>query len=424
MGGRRPIVFREASQLYAAYSKEQPIILEVARPYREYLKWLNSQSSEEAHTFWRENLKGFHEPTRLPSGVPGGYEGDDRYAEYVLPFSAETTNALQLVARRLQVTLSTLVQGAWALLLNRQSGASDVVFGAAFAGRPVDLRGAESIVGPFVNNVPVRVHFNSDWSIGEFLRRLHACVLELSPFQFTPLLEIQDCSDVPWQYRLFESLVVFQNYLVDEAARRFGGHIDITEFIGPIHTNYPVLLLAEPGVGLKLTLIYDRKRVAEAVVQQWGRDLMSIMEQLPALLDRPLEGLQEILSPPVEVSTKPRKRIHADSQNYMPPQTELEKSIAVVWQRMFGLEQVSVEDNLFDLGGHSLMLVQMHGRLRVALKLEFPLMSLFMHPTIRSLARHFDQVPNQTFETAGALRSRAQQQKDALAQLRNKRGKK
>ena len=89
---------------------------------------------------------------------------------------------------------------------------------------------------------------------------------------------------------------------------------------------------------------------------------------------------------------------------------------------MFGLEQVSVEDNLFDLGGHSLMLVQMHGRLRVALKLEFPLMSLFTHPTIRSLARHFDQVHSQTFATAGVLRSRAQQQKHALTQLRSKRG--
>ena len=420
-----PIVFREASQLYEAYSREQPIILEAARPYREYLKWLGSQSPQEAHTFWRENLKGFHEPTRLPSGVPCAYEGGDRYAEYVVPISAETTNALQLVARRLQVTLSTLVQGAWALLLNRQSGASDVVFGAAFAGRPVDLRGAEFIVGPFVNNVPVRVRINSDWSIGEFLRRLHACVLELSLFQFTPLLEIQDCSDVPWQYRLFESLVVFQNYLVDEAARRFGGHIDIAEFIGPIHTNYPVLLLAEPGVGLKLTLIYDRKRVAEAVVQQWGRDLLSIMEHLPALLARPLGGLQKILSPPVEVSTKPRKRVHADSQNYMPPQTELEKSIAIVWQRMFGFEEVSVEDNLFDLGGHSLLLVRMHDRLRVALKRDFPLVTLFMHPTIRSLARHFNnQVSDQAFETAGVLRDRARQQKEALTQLRNKRGRK
>ena len=419
-----PIVFREASQLYEAHSKEQPIILEAARPYREYLKWLGSQSSQEAHTFWRENLKGFHEPTLLPTGIPDAYEGDHRYAEYVVPFSAETTNALQLVTRRLQVTLSTLVQGAWALLLNRQSGASDVVFGVAFAGRPVDLRGAESIVGPFVNNVPVRVHINSDWNTGEFLRRLHACVLELSPFQFTSLLEIQDCSDVPWQYRLFESLVVFQNYLVDEAARRFGWHIDIAEFIGPIHTNYPVLLLAEPGIGLKLTLIYDRKRVAGAVVQQWGRDLLSIMEQLPALLDRPLGGLQEILSPPVEVIAKPRKRVHANSQDYMPPQTELEKSIAVVWQRMFGLEQVSVEDNLFDLGGHSLMLVQMHGRLRIALKRDFPLVTLFMHSTIRSLARHFSQAPNQAFETTGVLRNRAHQQKEALTQLRNKRDRK
>jgi hypothetical protein len=102
----------------------------------------------------------------------------------------------------------------------------------------------------------------------------------------------------------------------------------------------------------------------------------------------------------------------------------MEKSIVVVWQRMFGLEQVSVEDNLFDLGGHSLLLVQMHGRLRVALKRNFPLVSLFIYPTIRSLARHFSQAPDQTSGTIGAWRDRARQQKDALNQLRNKRGRK
>ncbi|MEO8411185.1 MAG: condensation domain-containing protein, partial [Propionivibrio sp.] len=227
-----PVVFREASQLYEVFLRERPVTLEPARPYRDYLEWLGRQSSKEAQAFWRENLKGFREPTQLPGDVPNAYGEGDRYVEYAVPLSEDTTNALQSSARRLQLTLSILVQGAWALLLNRQSGASDLVFGAAFAGRPVDLRGAEAIVGPFVNNVPVRVHMKSDWTTGEFLRRLHAQVLELSPFQFTPLLEIQDCSEVPWQYRLFESLVVFQNYLVDEAARRFGGQIDIAEFTG------------------------------------------------------------------------------------------------------------------------------------------------------------------------------------------------
>jgi aryl carrier-like protein len=248
--------------------------------------------------------------------------------------------------------------------------------------------------------------------------------LDLSPFQFTPLLEIQDCSEVPWQHRLFDSLVVFQNYLVDEAARRFGGHIDIAEFTGPIHTNYPVLLLAEPGTTLKLTLIYDRQRVAQTAAERWGRDLFLLMERMPALLDRHVGQLQDMLSAPVVAISHPRKTIHAESQNYVPAQTEMEKSIAVVWQRMFGLERVSVEDNLFDLGGHSLLLVQMHSRLRATLKREFPLVTLFAHPTIRSLARHLGQSDSSVRKNGEHWRSRAQQQKEALAQLRNKLGKK
>jgi amino acid adenylation domain-containing protein/non-ribosomal peptide synthase protein (TIGR01720 family) len=418
-----PVVFREVSQLYEAFSREQPVRLEPARPYRDYLEWVRGQSSKEAQDFWRGNLKGFREPTQLPSEAPGAYEAGDRYVEHAVPLSSDTTSALQVAARRLQLTMSTLVQGAWALLLNRQSGATDVVFGAAFSGRPTDLRGVESIVGPFVNNVPVRVHVNSDSRTGEFLRQLHARLLELSPFQFTPLLEIQDCSEVPWQYRLFDSLVVFQNYQVDEAARRFGGHIDITEFTGPIHTNYPVLLLAEPGTALRLVLIYDRQRVAQATVERWGRDLALIMEQMPAFFDRSIVELQALLSPPV-VGTRPRQRMRAESQNYVPPQTEMEQAIAVVWQRMFGLERVSVEENLFDLGGHSLLLLQMHGRLRAALKEEFPIVTLFVHPTIRSLARHLGQATSSAPENGEQWRNRAQQQKEALTQWRNKLGRK
>jgi acyl carrier protein len=185
-----------------------------------------------------------------------------------------------------------------------------------------------------------------------------------------------------------------------------------------------VLLLAEPGPALRLVLIYDRQHVARAAAERWGRDLSLLMERMPVVLDRPLGDLQEMLSVPPAVGMRSRKRIHAESQNYVPPQTETEKTIAVVWQRMFGLERVSVEDNLFDLGGHSLMLVQMHGRLRAAMKKEFPLVTLFMCPTIRSLARHFGQSDSSALKNGEQLRTRAQQQKDALTQLRTKLGRK
>ncbi len=413
-----PVVFRDVSRLYETYSQNMSPQLERVRPYRDYLEWLSEQSSGDAQEFWRKSLAGFHEPTPLPGEAPDADSSGERYLEHAVQLSDATTDGLQFAARRLQLTLNTLVQGAWALLLNRQSGAADVVFGAAFAGRPADLHGVESIVGPFVNNLPVRVTVDGDATAGEFFRQLHAHLLELSPFQFTPLMDIQQCSEVPWRHRLFDSLIVFQNYLVDESARNLGGKIEISEFAGPVHTNYPVMLLVEPGAALRLTLIYDRQRVALTTMEQWGRDLAMLLERLPAVLDKRVAGLQALLSPPAAAGsrTKPKLRVH--SQNFVPPQTEMERTIAGVWQNMFGLEQVSIEENIFDLGGNSLLLVQVHSRLRETLKVEFSIVTLFEHPTVSSLARHLGQPVNSAPKSGQQLRDRAQQQKQALAQMR------
>jgi amino acid adenylation domain-containing protein/non-ribosomal peptide synthase protein (TIGR01720 family) len=418
-----PVVFRDASRLYEAFSQELPAQLEPVRPYRDYLEWLGRQSSDEAHTFWQEHLAGFREPTPLPRETPDPDRSGERYGEHAVQISSDATNALQSAARQLQLTFSTLVQGAWALLLNRQSGAADVVFGAAFAGRPADLRGVESIVGPFVNNLPVRVTVNRDATAGTFFRQLHARLLEMSPFQFMPLMEIQGASEVPWRHRLFESLIVFQNYLVDESARRFGGQIEIAGFAGPVHTNYPVLLLAEPGAVLRLTLIYDQESVALATAKRWGRDLATLLERLPSFLEKRLADLQEVMSPSPPAGAQAKRRFRAQLQNFVPPQTEMEQAIAGVWQKMFGVEQVSIEDNFFDLGGHSLLLVQTHSRLLETLRIEFPIVTLFEHPTVRSLASHLGHAAAPVPEHAEQWRDRAQQQKQALAQLRTKRKK-
>jgi len=415
-----PVVFRDASRLYEALSQKLPAQLEPVRPYRDYLEWLGRQSSDEAHEFWQEHLVGFRDPTPLPRETADADGSGERYGEHALQISSDATNALQSAARRLQLTFSTLVQGAWALLLSRQSGVADVVFGAAFAGRPADLRGVESIVGPFVNNLPVRVKVNRDSTAGEFFRQIHARLLEMSPFQFTPLMEIQGWSEVPWRHRLFDSLIVFQNYLVDESARRFGERIEITGFAGPVHTNYPVLLLAEPEAVLRLTLIYDRESVSLATVERWGRDLATLLERLPAFLDKRVAELQELISPPAAAGAQNKRRLGAQSQNFVPPQTEMEHAIAGVWQKMFGVDQISIEDNFFDLGGHSLLLVQTHSRLLETLRTEFPIVTLFEHPTIRSLARYLGQAAAPAPENGEQWRDRAQRQKQALAQLRTK----
>ncbi len=413
-----PLVFRDASRLYAAYAKNESPQMEPARPYRDYLEWLGQQESAHAVKFWQEQLAGFRKPTALPGDAPGRDSGEERHQQHVVQLSADASNALQSAARRLQVTLNTLVQGAWSLLLSRQSGDSDVVFGAAFSGRPTDLPGVESIVGPFTNNLPVRVTVDPEETAAEFFRKVHGRLLQLSAYQYTPLMEIQRASEVPWRYRLFDSLIVFQNYLVDDAARRLGGTVEIADFAGPVHSNYPVLLLAEPGAGLRLTLVYDRKTMARSTMERWGRDLEILMELAPLFFEKRVGELQNLLSPASPRIAQPDQAQAAQAQNFMPAQTEMEQNIASVWQKMFGLEQVNVEANFFDLGGHSLLLVQMHSLLREKLKSEFPIVALFEHPTVRALARYLGQPSDSGAGKADLIRDRAQRQKRALAQMR------
>jgi non-ribosomal peptide synthetase component F len=345
---------------------------------------------------------------------------DERRGEAHIVVSRETTQALQAAARGLRITLNSVLQGAWALLISRLSCRSDVAFGAAFSGRPENLNGAEDIVGPFVNNLPIRVQVDRGSSINGFLRGIHARSIELIPHQFMPLMEIQACSEVPWRHRLFESAVVFQNYSVDESARQFGSALRIDDFVAPIHTNYPVMLLAEPGDTLRLTLIYDPRKIEAATIENWGRNLAILLDRIPQSLGSNVSDLHALISAPAIPVAETKLKFRAQSAEYAAPKSETERAISSVWQEMFGLDRVSMEENLFDLGGHSLLIVQMHSRLVGVLKKDFPVVALFEYPTIRLLAAQLGNSENDKVEVGKESRERALRQKQALADLRGR----
>ena len=173
-----------------------------------------------------------------------------------------------------------------------------MVFGAAFSGRPTDLHGAEGIVGPFVNSLPIRVNVDAALSVRKYLQKLHADLLLLNPHQFAPLAKIQSWTDVPWKHRLFDSIVVVQNYVVDDAARRLGSDVAISDFVGPIHTNFPLLVLVEPETAWRITLVYDQRELPAAAVQRWGQDMVRTLTDLPASASVQLDSLLEKLSAP------------------------------------------------------------------------------------------------------------------------------
>jgi non-ribosomal peptide synthetase component F len=216
-----------------------------------------------------------------------------------LVLSADRMEALQSLAKRVKVTVNTLLQGAWSLLLHRYSGEIDILFGATVSGRPPELTGVEEMVGLFINSLPIRVSFRPDQSLGDWLRDLQERNAALRQYEWTPLSDIQRWSDVPNGTPLFESLVVFESYpeaadggeqpslSVEPLAVRSGDVYTLT----PGRNNYPLSLMVEPGRDLRLIVCYAHRRFAHAAIT---RMLGHLDRLLAAMAEAPEARLADL----------------------------------------------------------------------------------------------------------------------------------
>ncbi|NJO98948.1 MAG: AMP-binding protein, partial [Pleurocapsa sp. CRU_1_2] len=249
-------VFKEVIACYKALSNEREISLEPVNPYRDYIVWLQQQDLSQAETFWRQTLKGFTSPTQLSISKRASLlTQKDEYNEKELRLSRSTTAALQSIAKQHQLTLNIIVQGAWALLLNRYSGQEDVVFGAVTAGRPPTLARVESMVGLFINTVPIRVKVSPDERLLPWLHKIKDFLLEARQYEYCPLVKVQGWSEIAKGFSLFESLVVFENYAKDTSIlQKNNVDFEIELFHNFEKTNYPLTLTVIPNEELSLNI--------------------------------------------------------------------------------------------------------------------------------------------------------------------------
>src|SRR5215208_2983531 len=157
-GWSLPLLFREVLQLYDGYARGRELELLPARPFSDYLEWLGRRDAGASESFWRRELAEFRAPTvlSLDRGKPGDSPGPEQ-GEQRLRLCPAATARLESAAQRHRLTLSTLIQGAWGTLLSRLGGGEDVVFGVTVSGRSIPVLGIESMVGLFINTLPLRV---------------------------------------------------------------------------------------------------------------------------------------------------------------------------------------------------------------------------------------------------------------------------
>ncbi|WP_329542010.1 non-ribosomal peptide synthase/polyketide synthase [Streptomyces sp. NBC_01358] len=289
-GWSLPLVVRDVLALYAAGPAGQDATgLPEVRPYRDYLDWLAVQDRDQAVKAWSAALAGVDEPTRLAAPVPGATPAAQKRVEFSL--SEETTALLARTARTVGVTPNTVVQAAWAVVLGRLTGRDDVVFGVTTAGRPGSLHGAESMVGLFVNTLPLRAALRPAEPVGDFLRRLQDEQAELVEHQHIGLTEIQQAVGAG---ELFDTLTVFENFPLDRAtintlADDGGLTVEGAEIRGGTH--YALGLAAVPGDRMAFRLDYRPDLVDTAYAEQVSERFRFVVEQLLADVTTPVSRL-------------------------------------------------------------------------------------------------------------------------------------
>lgn len=161
------ILFQELMTVYAFFvqnSDGELPVFQKAQPFRRYISWLQEQDETEARAYWKELLQGFDSPNAISLAAVS--QDAPVYREQERQLSPKSTAALMELSRSKRLTLNTLLQGAWALLLSRYSGDEDVVFGVTVSGRQASLSGINSMLGLFINTLPLRVgDFDSDRSL-------------------------------------------------------------------------------------------------------------------------------------------------------------------------------------------------------------------------------------------------------------------
>jgi amino acid adenylation domain-containing protein/non-ribosomal peptide synthase protein (TIGR01720 family) len=304
-----PILLGDVSRFYLAAVQgegEGAAGVEPVRPYRDYIAWLEAQNPAPGERFWRRTLAGFTQPT--PLGLHGAAVSaadaageEDRpaasHGAHNVSLSRAATDELRRFASRHQLTLGTVAQAAWAILLARYSGERDVLFGLVFSGRSAPLPGIDRIVGLFINTLPMRTEVPPGEPLASWVRALQERRAEAERFEHASLAEVQSWSDAPAGRALFDSILVFENYPVDEAVQSFAhGALDVRWADAQEQTNYPLTLSVAPGPQLLLRVTWELRLGDAPAMMRLLDHLRTLLAGMVEQPEAPLASLP-LLSP-------------------------------------------------------------------------------------------------------------------------------
>ena len=317
-GWSMQIILKEVLAFYEANHQSEHLHLKPSRPYREYIQWLQQQDIDQAKNFWQQTLQGFEAPTsfRVNKSTFDKSGQQQTYDEKPFQLSQTITDKLQSAARQHHLTLNNLVQGAWALLLSRYSGESDVVFGATVSGRPPTLEQVDSMVGLLINTLPIRLKVTAKTELLTWLKQLQTQAFEQEQYTYCSLAEVQQMSDIPTGLPLFESLLVFENYPLDSAEQETQKTLGVSHLCCFERTNYPLTIVVNPQSQLSGRIVYDSSRFESQTIARMIGHFQTLLAGMAESLQQDISQLSLLSVDEEEQLIQQENHHKTDSINY------------------------------------------------------------------------------------------------------------
>ncbi|MGB3465111.1 MAG: amino acid adenylation domain-containing protein, partial [Cyclobacteriaceae bacterium] len=262
------ILVQEFNQIYRSLTQGKDPELTLSKPYSTYISWQNSRDHNKGKNHWKNYLDGYDGLTGLPQKYKpeiADRKYELRHKEFIM--SSDEMNGLKRLSSQNGVTVNTIFQMVWGLLLGKYNFKDDVVFGQVVSGRPVEIEGIENMLGVFINTVPVRIRYEGTERIAPLLKRLQKEALDNEPFHYNSLAEVQAQSSRSGQ--LFDHIMIFENYpMADVIESNSLGDYQISDVEVFEQTNYDLLVMVMPLEQLHVRITYNHNRYEKKLIKR------------------------------------------------------------------------------------------------------------------------------------------------------------
>ncbi|MEM7571969.1 MAG: condensation domain-containing protein [Bacteroidota bacterium] len=394
------IVLADVFAIYDALVKGEELRLPTIPTYRNYLNWLKTKEVEPAEIYWRQRLNGVKPSLLLKAEVE---QSSINFQDSSYQFPEATTLKIQEFCRNQRLTLNSLFQGLWGLLLSEHFQQKDVIFGTTIAGRSSEVPMLDQIAGLFTQILPVRLQIPRDQSLGEWLREVQNVLQNDNGFAYAGTDSILSWMESSNGKTPFNTLLIVQNYPWDDLS---GGGVEVIDYQGDLTTTYPLTAICLPGKQLKWILRYQFQVIQPALIDWFDQSITKLIE---TVLTSEQLSLQEVVSSisssPVDPKASNKVKKSPALDDFQVPNGSTELQLVKIWENLLGQSPISANADFFQLGGTSLLAIRLFTQIRQTFGKHFPPISLLQNRSIQQLANLIADEQEVQWKTVVPLRA-------------------